>query len=116
MDYIVFARKLNGETHVASRACERADARAWTARLETIACQCKCQRAPKAPARPNLKAALPVAAAAELEGRSTAASEQTRVTRSAQLENIALEAEVPRAPKAPARPFEGRVAPPPPPS
>ena len=51
------------ETHVASRACERADARDSTARLETIACQCKCQRAPKAPARP--KAALPVAAAAE---------------------------------------------------
>jgi hypothetical protein len=46
--------------------------------------QCKCQRAPKAPARP--KAALPVAAAAE--GRSTATSEQTRVTWSGQLEII----------------------------
>ena len=52
--------------------------------------------APKAPARP--KAALPVAAAAE--GRSTAASEQTR--RAAGAEG--------------ARAAEGRVPPPPPPS
>ncbi len=47
-----------------SRGCERADARDWTARLERIACQSKCQRAPKAPARPKAALRLPVAAAA----------------------------------------------------
>ena len=42
--------------------------------------------------------------AAAAEGRSAAASEQTRVTWSTQLEKIAYGADVPLAPKAPERP------------
>ena len=78
MDLMPFARNARGVQGLRASRRARFDCPARDNRMPM-------QVPAGAPARP--KAALPVAAAAE--GRSTDASEQTRVTWSAQLENIA---------------------------